>query len=108
MKAFLLLSFLGEVAMAKPDPRITESAGRILSTRCGGCHGKRNPERGINVLERRILIKEGVLQPFSDDSALLQVIESGRMPLHAPQLSAQEAGMIRQWILQGAQQFKRR
>ena len=94
------------VAFAKPDPEVTAKAGRILVSRCSGCHGKRVAERGINVLDRKILIQVGVLEPGSEDSTLLHVIESGRMPLHGPPLKTEEVAVIRQWIIEGARQFK--
>lgn len=104
----LLLAFTAVTAFAKPDPRITASAGRILKLRCSACHGKRLPERGINVLDRNTLIKVGVLEPANENSTLLVVVESGRMPLHGPPLPPDEIAEIRKWILQGAQQFKRK
>ena len=103
LSLFLLIAV---AAVAKPDPAVTAKAGRILVMRCSGCHGKRVTERGINVLDRKILIGVGVLQPGSEDSTLLQVIESGRMPLHGPPLKPEEVAVVRQWIIEGARQFK--
>ena len=98
--------FLVVLADAKPVDEVTAKAGRILISRCSQCHGKRVAERGINVLDRKSLIGVGVLEPGSEDSTLLHVIESGRMPLHGPPLKTEEVAVIRQWIIEGARQFK--
>ena len=108
MMPVVLLFLTAALSFAKPDPQVIAKAGRILTTRCSGCHGKRTAERGINVLDRKVLINVGVLVPGDEESVLLQVIESGRMPLHASPLKAEEVAVIRQWIIEGAQQFKRK
>lgn len=73
----------------------------ILKAHCYACHGATpEPERGINVLDLPALIEMGIVEPGNPKSALLRVVESGRMPLKGKKLTRKEIDVLRRWVLE--------
>ncbi|MDX1982058.1 MAG: DUF1549 and DUF1553 domain-containing protein [Bryobacteraceae bacterium] len=75
----------------------------ILEAKCRLCHGETNPSGRVSLSAHRgvaAIVKPG--DPAG--SVLLQAISGNppRMPKAGPRVSAAEAGLIRQWIAQGA------
>jgi mono/diheme cytochrome c family protein len=74
----------------------------ILVEKCGNCHVDRN--RGnfssatFEALDRSTRIAYGL----PDDSRLIEVIVNGEMPQGGLQVTAEELGVLKRWIQQGA------
>lgn len=76
-------------------------AETILRAHCYRCHGANGQaERGIDVLDREGLIEFGVLEPGNPKSALVRVVESGRMPLKGRRLTRREVDVLRRWVVE--------
>ncbi len=82
----------------------------ILVLKCSGCHSGEKGQGGLSVNTRAELLKGGVsgaamVAGASADSRLIQRVtgdKAPRMPMGREPLSAEEIGILRGWIDQGA------
>src|SRR5581483_9203506 len=84
----------------------------LLQKNCLGCHGAERPKSGLRLDTRAGALKGGYAGPCivpgkSDQSALVKLIaaateDGSAMPPKGERLSAQEIGLVRAWIDQGA------
>ncbi|MEE3370531.1 MAG: PSD1 and planctomycete cytochrome C domain-containing protein [Planctomycetota bacterium] len=79
----------------------------ILKSRCGVCHFGEQPKGGLDLSRRATIIRGGQSGPAiriaaAETSLLFEVLSSNRMPLRGPRLTAEEKGLIRRWINDGA------
>ncbi len=86
----------------------SEDINPVLQANCFNCHGGEKTSRGLSVATYETLMKGSqngaVINPGNPDSSkLLQSILSGKMPKKGEKLTADEAQLIKQWILEGAQ-----
>jgi len=97
------LSFASS-ALTKDDGREFSSLARnILNRRCFDCHGANGVARkNIFVLDRERLVASRTIIPGNTNSLLLEVVESGAMPMGGPELTQEEKDVLRTWIANGA------
>jgi len=115
-RLLLIASLLAAVGLAMTPRRagaegrerdLPERARSILNDRCYSCHGANGiAARNIFALDRERLISSKVVVPGSKDSPLLKAVETGAMPLGGPELSEEEKGALRGWILDGAKSWE--
>ena len=79
----------------------------ILKSRCGVCHFGGQPKGGLDLSRRATIVRGGQSGPAiriaaAESSLLFEVLSSNRMPLRGPRLTADEKGLIRSWINEGA------
>ena len=82
--------------------RFADVFQQVLGPSCQRCHGP-GGFAGVNVTSQGALVQSGVVVAgSSNQSQLVDAIESGRMPRGASRLSASQITLIRNWIDQGA------
>src|SRR5580704_13974340 len=97
-----------EAARRDQPDEITQRAHAVFEKNCSlaGCHLGSGAPKGIDTSHRDTLITTGVVVPkASGKSRLIEVIESGSMPLGVgkkPGLDAPELNAIKAWIDAGA------
>ena len=79
----------------------------ILKTWCFDCHGGQELESGLDVRQRRFLIRGGESGPAlvpgaTADSLLLERVTAGEMPPGEKKMSQQERDLLARWIERGA------
>ena len=79
----------------------------ILKARCVKCHAGAEPEQGLRLTSIRELLRGGMSGPAirinaAESSLLWEKLASNAMPKGGPVLSAEEKGLIRAWINDGA------
>ncbi len=79
----------------------------ILQRSCFECHGGEKTSKGLSVATYDALMKGSqngavILAGEPDKSKFLLSILSGKMPKKGNKLTAEEIQLIRQWILEGA------
>lgn len=82
---------------------VPQQVQAVLTKHCAsaGCHGNTAPQKGINVLKAATLAR--MIDPAKPEtSKLLEVLESGYMPLGAPKLSDAEIQGVRDWLKAGS------
>jgi mono/diheme cytochrome c family protein len=113
---FVALSvWIGPTVRAADDPAALALQARdILKESCSACHKGKDSRGGrFNASIPQMLVQgidkdnEAVVVPGKpDDSALWQAIDSGSMPLknsvEAKRMTANQKGLLRQWIAAGA------
>ncbi|MBL8227567.1 MAG: PSD1 domain-containing protein [Bryobacterales bacterium] len=105
--AHILFIVLALVSSATAAPRFETEVLPILRAKCMSCHGEKAAQAGLSITTRDALLKGGksgtaVIPGKSNDSLLLTLAASGKMPLAGPKLTADELGIVRQWIDEGA------
>jgi mono/diheme cytochrome c family protein len=94
------------VRESSADNRQRENAAlarETLARRCFACHGANGAARkNVFVLDRDRLVASQIVIPGDSNSLLLKMVESGAMPMGGPELSKEERGTLRNWILGGA------
>ena len=85
----------------------------ILNQNCVVCHGGVRQKNGVSFIFREDALGVGksgrrtIVPGKPDESELIARVTSkdpdARMPHHAPPLSSQQIGLLRQWIKEGAQ-----
>ncbi|MCA9028626.1 MAG: hypothetical protein KDA86_25695 [Planctomycetaceae bacterium] len=103
--SLLLVVCLSGVQPTSAD-ELADQARKILQERCGGCHGKVNPQSDLNVLDHAYLMANGYLTAGNlDESELWARVSTSDadvvMPPGQP-LAAEEVAVIQQWINAGA------
>ncbi|WP_020470060.1 hypothetical protein [Zavarzinella formosa] len=106
----LLAMFLPAITQAADDFRAADRIIRvrgILQKHCAACHGENPGEGRLSVVDHPSLLKMRpvpTVQPREVAvSQLVTLIEEGSMPPgNRPKLSAEETGVIREWITDGA------
>lgn len=101
--------------------KLAEQATTILKERCSRCHGGAAKQAGMDVLNRANLLQErgDIGSKFTfitpgdvEKSQLVSALEGDYMPQQgspeAKAMTADERGVIRQWVLAGAPFPKRR
>jgi mono/diheme cytochrome c family protein len=74
-----------------------------LNRRCFSCHGANGvAKKSVFVLDRERLIASQAVTPGDANSPLLEMVQSGAMPLGGPELSQQEKDLLRNWTVSGA------
>ena len=101
------LIFLLSAACALPAPRFESEVLPILRAKCTGCHNEKTASANLSLLTRDALLHGGasgaaIIPGKPNDSLLLSMVASGRMPITGPKLSPEEINTLRQWIEQGA------
>ncbi|MCA9109340.1 MAG: hypothetical protein KDA52_05305, partial [Planctomycetaceae bacterium] len=85
---------------------LADKARTILEERCGGCHGKVNPQSDLNVLDHSYLMENGYLTAGKlDESELWARVSASDQDLVMPPgqpMPADEIAIIQQWIDAGA------
>ncbi len=84
----------------------------ILNQNCVQCHGGVRQKNGVSFVFREEALGKGksgrrtIVPGHPDESELIVRVTSSdpeaRMPYHAPPLSPQQIGLLRQWIKEGA------
>ncbi len=79
----------------------------IFKARCVKCHAGAEPAQGLRLTTRRELLHGGKSGPAmriaaAESSLLWEKLASNEMPKGGPALSAEEKGVIRSWINDGA------
>ena len=101
---FLLLTLTSPLIAADSD--IGAKARQVLNQRCGTCHGKVNPQSGVNVLDHRLLLEKKTVVPKQlDKSEMWLRVSSTDKDVSMPpgnSLAASELAVIKQWIEAGA------
>ncbi len=92
---------------AMAAPRFETDVLPILRAKCAGCHGDKAAQASLSLATRDALLKGGksgaaIVAGKPNDSLLLSMTASGKMPMTGPKLTAAELGTIRQWIEEGA------
>jgi hypothetical protein len=111
----LLLSLLWCPIAARADepkkdqPKITfeEHVLPIFKARCVKCHAGAEPAHDLRLTTRRDVLRGGKSGPAlriaaAESSLLWEKLASNAMPKGGPPLTAEEKGMIRAWINDGA------
>lgn len=116
-QAFVKLPLTSPVPSPQPAPdtpqkvNFTGLVSSIFATKCLPCHAPkadgRGPAAGIPLHDYDALMAangdSGILKPGDPDaSALLESIETGRMPKRADKLSDDDIALVRSWIAEGA------
>ncbi|MBS0205808.1 MAG: PSD1 domain-containing protein [Planctomycetes bacterium] len=104
------LVFLCQISLADdPKPKVTfeEHILPIFKARCVKCHAGAEPEQGLRLTTTRELLRGGTSGPAirikaAESSLLWEKLASNDMPKGGPALSAEEKGLIRSWINDGA------
>ncbi len=79
----------------------------IFKARCVKCHAGAEPAQGLRLTTRREILRGGKSGPAmriaaAESSLLWEKLASNEMPKGGPALSAEEKGIIRSWINDGA------
>ena len=79
----------------------------IFKARCVKCHAGVEPSQGLRLTTRREILRGGESGPAmriaaAESSLLWEKLASNEMPKDGPALSAEEKGVIRSWINDGA------
>ncbi len=96
-----------ELPQAKPKITFEEHVLPIFKARCIKCHAGVDPQRGLRLTTRREILRGGKSGPAmriaaAESSLLWEKLASNKMPQGGPPLSAEEKGVIRSWINDGA------
>ncbi|MFP6752629.1 MAG: PSD1 and planctomycete cytochrome C domain-containing protein [Pirellulaceae bacterium] len=80
----------------------------ILKSHCAACHFGDQPKAGLDLRRRATIVKGGKSGPAirisaAETSLIWEVLKTDRMPLKGPALTAEEKGIIRSWINEGAE-----
>ncbi len=95
-------------AMAAPAPTFEKDIRPILKAHCFDCHGEGEQLKGgLDVRLRRFLVAGGddgpaIVPGKPDQSELLKLVESGKMPKRDKKPTAAEIALLRRWIATGA------
>ncbi len=116
----LALALLGAAAeLPPPAPRPVDFAkevGPLLRSRCQGCHGAAQQLSGLRLDSRAGVLQGGYAGPAivpgkSEQSRLIHLVAELKpgvvMPPAGPRLTAEQIGVLRAWIDQGAQMPER-
>ena len=110
----VLVIFLGQGRHATADEKapptkvtFEDHVLPILKVRCIKCHAGAEPENGLRLTTRRDVLRGGESGPAmrvaaAESSLLWEKLASNEMPQGGPPLSAEEKGVIRTWINEGA------
>lgn len=97
-----------QTSLAAPAPTFEKDIRPILKANCFDCHGEGEQLKGgLDTRLRRLLVKGGddgpaIVPGKPDQSELLKLVESGRMPKRDKKLSPAQVALIRKWIAAGA------
>ena len=104
-----LTSSLAAEEPKKEKTKITfeEHVLPIFKARCVKCHAGAEPAQGLRLTTRREILRGGKSGPAmriaaAESSLLWEKLASNEMPKGGPALSAEEKGVIRSWINDGA------
>ncbi len=111
---FICLACLAPAARAaeapkKVPPKISfeEQVLPIFKAHCVKCHAGAEPKKGLRLTTRREILRGGKSGPAvriaaAESSLLWEKLVSNEMPKDGPPLTADEKGIIRSWINEGA------
>ena len=109
MRVLAAIFLLGCVVQLFANPILFERDIRpVLKAHCFHCHGEDGKEKGnLDVRLKRLLLEGGKHGPAlvagePENSLLLKMIKSGKMPKGQAKLPAEEIELIGEWIAQGA------
>ncbi|MFT4691571.1 MAG: c-type cytochrome domain-containing protein [Verrucomicrobiia bacterium] len=94
-------------APIQPAPvSFAQNVGTVFVSKCAGCHIK-DSKGGLSLETFASLMKGGtngavVIPGKPDESSLVQLIESGKMPAKGDPLNDSEKANIREWVAKGA------
>ena len=96
-------------ALVVPDAALSfeRQVRPLLKTWCLDCHGGEATEGGLDLRQRRFLMRGGASGPAAvagdaSGSLLLQRIRAGEMPPGEKKMAAADAAVLEQWITAGA------
>jgi hypothetical protein len=107
----LSLAFISAVSADEPkkpaETTFEEHVLPIFKARCIRCHAGAEPQAGLRLITRKDVYQGGKSGPAirlnaAESSRLWVKIASNEMPEGGPPLSAEEKGVIRTWINEGA------
>lgn len=98
-----------DAANARPNVKVTfeDHVLPILKTRCLKCHARAEPAAELLLTTRRDILHGGQSGPAmrvaaAESSLLWEKLAANEMPRDEPALTAEEKGVIRTWINEGA------
>src|SRR5262245_58216072 len=96
-----------ESAAEKPKVTFDGDVLPILKTHCFKCHAGAAPEHGLRLTSARELLRGGesgaaIRIAAAESSLLWEKLAANEMPKDGPPLTAEEKGVIRTWINEGA------
>lgn len=96
-----------EPATPKAKPTFEEAVLPIMKSRCVKCHAGAEPAESLRLTTRREILRGGKSGPAiriaaAESSLIWEKLTSNEMPKGGPPLSAEEKGIIRSWINDGA------
>ena len=98
----------GNKSNVPATPIFEKDVRPILKAHCFDCHGEGGEKKGgLDVRLRRLLVEGGedgpaIVPGRPDQSRLIQMIETGRMPKREKKVSFEQAAVLRRWIASGA------
>ncbi|MDA1049659.1 MAG: PSD1 and planctomycete cytochrome C domain-containing protein [Planctomycetota bacterium] len=103
----MLLLSVGSLAAAEDKPTFESHVLPILKAKCLSCHSGEQPKAGLDLSTRRSVMLGGksggaVRRAAAESSLLWERIAAGEMPPKGTKLTAEEKGIIRAWINDGA------
>ncbi|MBL9128612.1 MAG: PSD1 domain-containing protein, partial [Verrucomicrobiales bacterium] len=109
--AGLLVAVLTFAVAARAEPKLTfeKDIRPVLKAHCFDCHGEAGERKGgLDVRLRRWLVRGGDEGPAlvpgkPDESRMLLLVESGRMPKRDKKLPPADVAKLRAWIASGAE-----
>ena len=105
---FAIPLLAGAIQLAAAPVLFEKDIRPILKAHCFHCHGEDGRERGeLDVRLARLILEGGehgpaIVKGKPEESRLFQMVNTGKMPKEQAKLSAEEIGLIRDWIAQGA------
>lgn len=108
--AVMLATLLFQIGTLPAQQTLPQKVQGIFAERCAGCHGHTNPEKDLNLLDYAVIKASRMIFPGKpDESELWKRISTQNSDILMPPnqaLPADEQRLVREWIEQGAEEFK--
>ena len=105
-----LALLLATVPQVQPEVSSAAAAFVVFQKNCAGCHGDTGFAKGYLLLDRSAMVKAGKVTPGNAAESILYKRISGAvepiMPDGGPKLPESDIDVIRQWIDDGAPDWK--
>jgi hypothetical protein len=104
----IALCFVSESSLRAVELTFARDVRPILAARCDKCHGQKTRKADLSLVDWAAFKRGGESGPLivagaPDESLLFEMIHSGSMPPEdEPSMTAEQIGVIRQWIESGA------
>lgn len=108
---FFWISLLYTTLPISAETNLAQKAYSILEQNCLNCHGQSGAFREKVVIDHSFLIKNELIVPGNPDASvfyqrLISTDITKRMPLGQPELSTMALTIVREWISEGASDWK--